>query len=285
MLKKFNQLSLRSKIASGFLFLLLTCCVCGQFLPAPDEEPAAEQAAVAQVAQATAIESDEPEPPLAPTGQATELPEPDATEAPTEEPSATANQQEAATATQEPTPTDLPPTAAPTTPPLPTATTVPPTAVPTSPPAPTAEPTNAPAPTVAPTTPPVPTAEPTNAPAPTAAPTNAPAPTAEPTSPPAPSGAAVSIVTVNKSEEYVDIRNNSGGDIDLNGWELVSETGNQRCALGGVIGAGQTLRIWAMSEDAGQGGFNCGFGGPIWNNSESDPAALFDAQDNLVDRR
>lgn len=417
MLKKFSQLSLRSKIASGFLFLLLTCCVCGQFLPAPDE-PAAEQAAVTQVAQAT---SDEPEPPLATTSQATELPEPDATEAPSEEPSATASQQEAATATQEPiptaadattadatttatlpdgrtgelgrvtyivdgdtidvellstgetkrvryigmdtpergafyyqeatdanaalvegqtvilikdvsetdrfgrllryiyledgtfvnaelvrqgyalpatfppdvafqdlylelqtqaresgvglwaqsaalvptesAPTALPPTAAPTTPPLSAATAVPPTA--------------APANTAVATSPPAPTSEPTNAPAPTAA----------PTSPSAPSGAAVSIVTVNKSDEYVDIRNNSGGDIDLNGWVLVSEKGNQRCTLGGVIGAGQTLRIWAMSEDASQGGFNCGFGTNIWHNSDPDPAILLDAQGNLVDRR
>jgi hypothetical protein len=37
------------------------------------------------------------------------------------------------------------------------------------------------------------------------------------------------------------------------GWQLVSEKWNQVCALGGSIGAGTVLRIWAMTEDAGQG--------------------------------
>jgi hypothetical protein len=30
-----------------------------------------------------------------------------------------------------------------------------------------------------------------------------------------------------------------------------------------------------MAEDAGQGGYNCGFGGNIWSNDEPDPAALY----------
>ena len=66
---------------------------------------------------------------------------------------------------------------------------------------------------------------------------------------------------------------------------LISEKGNQACGLGGVLPAGATLRIWALAEDAGMGGFNCGFGSPIWNNSEPDPAALYDNAGNLVDRR
>jgi hypothetical protein len=54
--------------------------------------------------------------------------------------------------------------------------------------------------------------------------------------------------------------------------------------LDGVLNPGATLRVWAMAEDAGQGGYNCGFGTNIWNNSESDPAALYDASGQLVDR-
>ena len=34
---------------------------------------------------------------------------------------------------------------------------------------------------------------------------------------------------------------------------------------------GATLRVWAMS---GAGGFSCGFGSNIWNNSERDAAVL-----------
>lgn len=85
------------------------------------------------------------------------------------------------------------------------------------------------------------------------------------------------IVGVNKPSEYVDLLNQSGSDVDLSGWVLVSEKGPQYCPLdGAMIGAGQSLRVWAMAEDAGQGGFNCGLGSDIWNNSERDPAVLYD---------
>jgi micrococcal nuclease len=97
-------------------------------------------------------------------------------------------------------------------------------------------------------------------------------------------GGSLLIVDVNKSDEYVDIRNASTSTVDLAGWRLLSERGNQDCALGGAIEPGQTLRIWALSEDAGQGGFNCGFGSNIWNNSESDPAILFDPGGVAVSR-
>ena len=73
--------------------------------------------------------------------------------------------------------------------------------------------------------------------------------------------------------------------MDLSGWRLVSEKGNQACGLGGQIGPGATLRIWAMAEDAGQGGFNCQFGSNIWNNSDPDPAVLYDPSGAEVSRR
>lgn len=161
---------------------------------------------------------------------------------------------------------------------------------------PTQEPTQTPAETSAPTN----TTEPTNTPEPTntSRPTNTPQPantatpapptnTAIPPTPAAtatPSEARVIIINVNKQDEYVDIRNVGGQAQDLNGWTLVSETGSQSCPLGGIIGPGQTLRIWALAEDAANGGYNCGFGGPIWNNSEPDPAVLYDANGNEVSR-
>jgi hypothetical protein len=95
----------------------------------------------------------------------------------------------------------------------------------------------------------------------------------------------VVIVAVDKRAEYVDIQNIGGAPQDLTGWLLVSEKGDQKCPLGGVIQAGETLRIWAMAEDADKGGFNCGFDTNIWNNSESDPAVLYDAAGREVDRK
>lgn len=135
---------------------------------------------------------------------------------------------------------------------------------------------------------------PTSTPAPQVQPTNPPptSPPVEPTAPPQPTSppppavpGPVVIVGVNKRDEYVDIQNQGGADVDLSGWVLVSEKGNQACGLSGGIGAGQTLRIWAMSEDSGQGGFNCGFGSNIWNNNDPDPAVLYDSTGAEVSRR
>ena len=102
--------------------------------------------------------------------------------------------------------------------------------------------------------------------------------------PPAAGDSPMSITAVDKAAEYVDLGNTGDQAVDLAGWLLVSEEGNQSCALAGVIEPGATLRVWARSADAGQGGFNCGFGRAIWNNSNPDPAVLYDAAGALVDR-
>lgn len=180
---------------------------------------------------------------LEPTHTAT--PKPTATPSPTSttEPTATPRPTSTATSTATPLPTQTAPPS--------------PTAIATQ----TAVPTNIPAPTIAPADTPIP--QPTVGIEPTAVP------------PPAPGG--VVITGVNKRAEYVDLLNQGGSDIDLTNWVLVSEKGPQSCTLSGVIPAGQSLRVWAMAEDVGQGGFNCGFGSDIWNNSERDPAVLYDS--------
>jgi micrococcal nuclease len=95
--------------------------------------------------------------------------------------------------------------------------------------------------------------------------------------------AQVVIVAVNKRDEYVDIQNMGAFDVDLAGWNLVSERGHQGCYLSGIITAGEILRIWAGSAQGG--GFSCGYGNPIWNNSEVDPAVLYNAQGVEVSRK
>ena len=92
----------------------------------------------------------------------------------------------------------------------------------------------------------------------------------------------VIIINVNKNAEYVDLKNNGNGPQDLRGWVLVSERGNQRCVLSGIIQPGEVLRVWAGSSSGS--GFKCGFGVNIWNNSENDPAVLYDSQGKEVSR-
>jgi len=112
----------------------------------------------------------------------------------------------------------------------------------------------------------------------------APVPAAATPAPPAPTGVLIRIMAVDRRAEFVDLRNDGGQAQDFSGWVLVSEKGDQRCTLGGVLNPGEMLRIWAMAEDAGQGGYNCGFDSSVWNNSEPDPAALYDNTGQLVAR-
>jgi endonuclease YncB( thermonuclease family) len=100
---------------------------------------------------------------------------------------------------------------------------------------------------------------------------------------PAPSAPQIIILTVNKREEWVDIQNIGTSDVDLAGWNLVSERGNQDCPLSGIIKEGETLRVWAM---AAQGpGYSCGYSTNIWNNSEPDPAVLYNPEGLEVGRK
>ena len=104
-----------------------------------------------------------------------------------------------------------------------------------------------------------------------------------PTNPPATptSGGSVQIVTVNKPNEYVEIQNRTNASVDLRGWRLVSEMGNQSCALRGTLQPDEILRIWARR---GEPGFDCRFGFNIWNDTTPDPAVLYNPQGEEVSR-
>ncbi|HLO14174.1 MAG TPA: lamin tail domain-containing protein, partial [Anaerolineales bacterium] len=141
---------------------------------------------------------------------------------------------------------------------------------------------------------PPPTAFPTFTPPPTAtetptsiAPTGVPTETATliPTSTNPPATATnsgyVLIIRVNKTREFVDIQNLSNGPVDLSGWRLVSETGDQSCTLSGVLQPSEILRIWARK---GNSGFSCRFSSNIWIDNRLDPAVLYDPQGNEVSR-
>lgn len=102
--------------------------------------------------------------------------------------------------------------------------------------------------------------------------------------PPTPTSASVpsvQIISVNKAEEYVEIQNQAQLPVNLRGWRLVSETGNQSCDLRGTLEPSQILRIWSQR---GNPGFDCRFSGRIWRDNESDPAVLYNPQGEEASR-
>lgn len=98
-----------------------------------------------------------------------------------------------------------------------------------------------------------------------------------------PGGPRVRILAVDKRAELVSLANVGNQLQDLTGWTLVSERGHEVCPLAGGLEPQATLHVWARVEDSDRGGYNCGFEGNVWNNSEPDPAALYDAAGRLVD--
>lgn len=266
-LTRFRGAGRGGKLALIAAPLLFACCGLSflSTLISPPDDPTPTAVVVERAATVELAEVEPTDEPAAPTDEPTTAP------SPTTRPTNTARPTAAPTATDEPT---QPPARAAT---MGAATALFATAA--------AQPTAAP-PTVAPATS-------TSAPAPTAAPTVAPTaipPTAAPTQPPQPTATlpaapgALAIIGVDKRAEVVTIRNNGGTEVNLAGWVLRSEKGSQDCGLGGVIGPGQTLQIWAMAENAGNGGYNCGFGSNIWNNDDPDAALLIDPAGVVVSR-
>ena len=136
--------------------------------------------------------------------------------------------------------------------------------------------------TALPTLTPLPTETPTSTQTvPTA--TGTPLPTMTATQPPATVSitGSVRIVTMDKAMEYVELQNVGNAPVDLTGWKLVSETGSQSCTLRGVLQPNEVLRVWARKGDPG---LSCGFSFNIWNDSQADPAVLYNAQGEEVSR-
>jgi Lamin Tail Domain len=105
--------------------------------------------------------------------------------------------------------------------------------------------------------------------------------TQPPPTPTIASGSPLRIVDVDKVAEYVDIENLTSAPVDLRGWRLVSEVGNQSCALRGTLQPNRVLRIWAHQGDPG---FDCRFPNNIWRDNEPDPAVLYNPQGQQVSR-
>ncbi|WP_322822924.1 lamin tail domain-containing protein [Chloroflexus sp.] len=79
----------------------------------------------------------------------------------------------------------------------------------------------------------------------------------------------VRIVGIDKRAETVTLRNVSPDPVDLTGWRMCSILGNQFHPIGGILQPGEE-RLFPGPE------------GNIWNNSERDDGALYDAEGRLV---
>ena len=113
-------------------------------------------------------------------------------------------------------------------------------------------------------------------------PTPPPAPAAEPSEP---MGVFIAEVFKAGKPETVTLENNGPVAVDLSGWTLVSVRGNQRYTIPGgtVLEPGARITVYS--------GPGADAAGPLfwttdnmWNNSELDPAELYDAAGTLVSR-
>lgn len=77
------------------------------------------------------------------------------------------------------------------------------------------------------------------------------------------------IAALDKGAETVTLRNVGAAAVDLAGWRMCSVTGGRQHPIGGALAPGEQ-RVFA------------GAGGPIWNNINSDPGALWSPAGQLV---
>lgn len=94
------------------------------------------------------------------------------------------------------------------------------------------------------------------------------------------------IQSVDLQAEKVIIANNSGQDVDMSGWVLISEKGNQKFVFprGTVIPGGGVIKVVSGPQAKKAPGVLVWGKGNIWNN-KGDPAALYDAQGKLISRK
>ncbi|MGI6344837.1 MAG: MBL fold metallo-hydrolase [Bacillota bacterium] len=95
----------------------------------------------------------------------------------------------------------------------------------------------------------------------------------------------VTIVAVDRKAEVATIRNDEEFLLDITGWKLVSEVGNQIYTIpaGTTLGAGQSLQIVSGPQAKPAADTLVWTTNNIWNN-DHDPAALYDADGNLIHR-
>lgn len=94
----------------------------------------------------------------------------------------------------------------------------------------------------------------------------------------------VEITQLDKKKEFVVIANKSEQVIDLEGWKIVSVTGNQVFVFPSYkLEPGLTVKV-GDSDQNPDVNLHWMDGRGVWNNSNSDPAELYNELNELVDR-
>jgi beta-lactamase superfamily II metal-dependent hydrolase len=95
------------------------------------------------------------------------------------------------------------------------------------------------------------------------------------------------VVYRTESDEYVEITNLGDTSQDLKGWVLkdISEGYPSFTFPSYVLAPGAKIRVYTNEIHPEWGGFSFGYGKAIWNNTEPDWAALYNAQGQEVSRK
>ncbi|WP_085929352.1 MBL fold metallo-hydrolase [Desulfosporosinus orientis] len=95
--------------------------------------------------------------------------------------------------------------------------------------------------------------------------------------------ASVSITSIDLAGEIVTLVNDGSSAVDLTGWKLVSEKGNQTYSFpsGITIPAGGTLKVLSGSKAESSTGALLWTKSDVWNN-DGDPGSLYNAQGQVV---
>ncbi len=92
------------------------------------------------------------------------------------------------------------------------------------------------------------------------------------------------ISDLDKQAEYVVIKNNSSSPINLTGYTIVSVKGNQKFTFPAyTLNANSTVKVGDEAKNSDVS-FHWLDGSGTWNNSESDPAELYDNNNKLIYR-
>ncbi len=93
----------------------------------------------------------------------------------------------------------------------------------------------------------------------------------------------ISIMQLDKIQEFIILKNNGDSPINITGWTIVSVRGDQRYTFGTYTLEAQAT-VAVGDSDKGSVDIHWLEGRGVWNNSDSDPAELYDSSNNLIDR-
>ncbi len=138
------------------------------------------------------------------------------------------------------------------------------------------------------------TTEPSPAPTPTPTPPPAHTPTPSPTPEPAKTvNVQITMIYYDgkvprvESDEYVEIKNMGSESVDLSGWVLkdISEGYPSFTFPSYILQPGKSVRVYTNEIHLEYGGFSFGYGKAVWNNSDPDTSALYNAEGQEVSRK